>query len=291
MAGRPKRQTVDFFPHYVKWGKTLQILESRYGNDGYAVWFKTLQILGDTEGHYFCAGNTEICAGNTEEWEFLLSKLRVSEDLAIEIYDLLARINTIDRDLWEKHRVIWCQNFVDGLNDVYRKRSISAPERPIFSAEIPITDTENTQRRGEERRGEKRREDNKGQKNQREINYQEIIDLYHKLCPSLPKVRGLSVTRKKSINSIFKSYDDPIELLREIFTKSELSDFISGRIQGRNGHENWKADFGWLLKPDNRIKIIEGKYDNQNNGHKNQKGVFNGNQSQTPNGAFDGIES
>ena len=45
---RPKKQTVDYFPHIIKQGKTMTILENRFGNDGYAFWFKLLEILGST---------------------------------------------------------------------------------------------------------------------------------------------------------------------------------------------------------------------------------------------------
>ena len=44
---RPRKQTVDYFPHYCKCGRTIFILENRFGNDGYAFWFKLLEILGD----------------------------------------------------------------------------------------------------------------------------------------------------------------------------------------------------------------------------------------------------
>ena len=47
---RPKRTTVDYYPHYVKCGRTIYILEARFGNDGYAFWFKVLEVLGENEG-------------------------------------------------------------------------------------------------------------------------------------------------------------------------------------------------------------------------------------------------
>lgn len=47
---RPKKQTVDYFPHFVKGGRTIFILENKFGNDGYAFWFKLLEILGESEG-------------------------------------------------------------------------------------------------------------------------------------------------------------------------------------------------------------------------------------------------
>ncbi|MGK0841011.1 hypothetical protein ACRE5W_28210, partial [Klebsiella pneumoniae] len=72
---RPKKQTVDYFPHYVNSGKTLFILEKRYENNGYAFWFKVLELLGSTNGHI-------IDSRNPDEWEFLLAKTLVSDSLA-----------------------------------------------------------------------------------------------------------------------------------------------------------------------------------------------------------------
>lgn len=121
---RPKKQTVDYFPHYCKHKKTMYIIEQRYGNDGYAFWFKLLELLGDTEGHY-------LDLNDESTWEFLQAKVNLSEDLCIEILSLLAKLGAIDTDLWEE-RVVWCQNFVDGISDVYKKRRVEIPCKPDF---------------------------------------------------------------------------------------------------------------------------------------------------------------
>ena len=123
MAGRPKKYTVDYFPHYAETGKTIYILETRYGNDGYAFWFKLLQRLCKTPGHI-------LDAGNSEEWEFLTAKALITGEKATEILDLLSRLDAIDKELWNKHKLIWSQNLVENLKDVYRKRSLPLPERP-----------------------------------------------------------------------------------------------------------------------------------------------------------------
>jgi hypothetical protein len=52
---RPSKQTVDYFPHYVHHGKTMFILEARWGNDGYAGIYKVMEILGDEPGQYYDA--------------------------------------------------------------------------------------------------------------------------------------------------------------------------------------------------------------------------------------------
>ncbi len=57
---RPKKQTVDYFPHFVKGGRTIFILENKFGNDGYAFWFKLLEILGESEGIFLTLQTLQI---------------------------------------------------------------------------------------------------------------------------------------------------------------------------------------------------------------------------------------
>ena len=129
---RPKKQTVEYFPHYVNSGKTMFILENNFGNDGYAFWFKVLELLGVTDGHvYDCR--------NTADWEFLLAKTHVSEDLANNILKKLADLDAIDSGLWEK-RLIWSDNFVKNLIPVYNNRKSKLPSKPVINSRNDSTD-------------------------------------------------------------------------------------------------------------------------------------------------------
>ena len=121
---RPKKETVDYFPHIIKHGKTITILENRFGNDGYAFWFKLLEILGSTKGHSYRYENTT-------NIEFLLAKTNVSQDKAEKILNLLAELDAIDKELWENN-IIWSDNFVENIEDVYKKRSNGLPQKPVI---------------------------------------------------------------------------------------------------------------------------------------------------------------
>ncbi|MSU01886.1 Lin1244/Lin1753 domain-containing protein [Tissierella pigra] len=129
---RPKKETVDYFPHFVSSGKTLFILEQSYGNDGYAFWFKLLELLGNTDGHYYDCSNVPA-------WKFLLAKTRVEEEKAIEILNMLAELEAIDRDLWEE-KIIWSDNFVNNLSPVYSNRKSDLPEKPVIASSNDSTD-------------------------------------------------------------------------------------------------------------------------------------------------------
>lgn len=127
---RPKKQTVDYFPHYCDHKKTMFILEQKYGNDGYSFWFKLLEILGKYEGHF-------INLNNTGEWEFLTSYTRLADDTCCEILNLLAKLEAIDQELWQQ-KIVWSQNFVNGIADAYRNRRTDTPNRPDYLLQKPI---------------------------------------------------------------------------------------------------------------------------------------------------------
>lgn len=120
---RTATNTVEYFPHIAKDGKTLFILEGQYGNDGYAVWFKLLSILALSENHFYDASDET-------NWQYLVAKCRCNEITVTEILSLLANLGNIDKKLWENDKIIWCQAFVDNISDVYAKRKRPLPNKP-----------------------------------------------------------------------------------------------------------------------------------------------------------------
>lgn len=129
--GRPQKQTVDYFPHYVIGSRrTISILENRWGNDGYAFWFKLLELLCITDGHSFNLSTVP-------NQEYLYSFTKTEAETAEKIIEKLVDLENIDRELWEKHRIIWCQSLVDNLKGLYDKRTTSIPLKPFFEENIP----------------------------------------------------------------------------------------------------------------------------------------------------------
>jgi len=126
---RRRKQTVDYFPHICKHAKTMFILEQRYGNDGYAFWFKLLELLGTSEGHF-------IDCNDLSTREYLQSVTRTDANICTEILNLLSNLQAIDTQLWETSCIIWSDNFVKGLSDVYRNRRVENPIKPpIYTQE------------------------------------------------------------------------------------------------------------------------------------------------------------
>ena len=126
---RPRKQTVDYFPHMCTHGKTMFIIEQKYGNDGYAFWFKLLEMLGSAEGHY-------LHLENGPDWEFLQAKTHIEADKCEELLDLLAKLDAIDSELWEQ-KVVWSDKFITNVSDAYRNRKVEIPNKPSFLRKKP----------------------------------------------------------------------------------------------------------------------------------------------------------
>lgn len=139
--GRKQSNTVDYFPHYVDQGRTVYILRSQFGNNGYAFWYQLLECLCETENHYYDCHEQPA-------WQYLLARTGVDEETATAILNILVTLQKIDPELWEK-RIIWCSNLVRNLGEVYRKRQRPLPqkpstnEHPVSATENPISATEN----------------------------------------------------------------------------------------------------------------------------------------------------
>lgn len=127
MAGRPVKCTADYFPHQANAssGKTVAILENRFGAEGYAAWFKLLEIITSSRNHI-------IDVRNAEAVEFLAARMKLQPDRLREILDKMADLQAIDTELWTVG-VIWSQNLVDNLSSLYDRRRQDIPHKPDIS--------------------------------------------------------------------------------------------------------------------------------------------------------------
>lgn len=139
MAGRKDKLTVTYFPHYVNHGKSLFIIETKFGHEGYAVWFKTLELLGASENHF-------IDIRNECDFLFVCSKLNLNPERLKEIYNLFAKLGCIDQELYDKS-VIFSQKLIENVADVYeRRKSKSWTREQILIHLFGIVDDKNNLR-------------------------------------------------------------------------------------------------------------------------------------------------
>lgn len=80
-----------------------------------------------------------------------------------------------------------------------------------------------------------------------------MVDLFHSICVSYPRVRSLSEARKKAISARLKTYT--MEDFKTVFENAEGSSFLKGA-----NDRNWSANFDWLIADKNMAKVLEGNY-------------------------------
>jgi len=132
---RPKSNNVDYFPCYCKDGKTLYILESRWGNNGYAFFYKLWKRLGDADFHY-------IDLRPLDNWEYFRAKMGVSDTETTDILNKLAEMGVIDAELWAQ-KVIWSDSFIESVKDVWIKRKQLIPQKPELLSQKPELQNQN----------------------------------------------------------------------------------------------------------------------------------------------------
>lgn len=95
----------------------------------------------------------------------------------------------------------------------------------------------------------------------------ELVSLYHRHLPTLPRVEILNDTRRKQLAARWREVvadeeiaraDDPkiagIEWFGWFFEHAAKSAFLTGKAK------DWRASFDFLVAPSNFAKVIEGNY-------------------------------
>lgn len=100
----------------------------------------------------------------------------------------------------------------------------------------------------------------------------QIVDLYHQILPELPKVTLITTARQSSTRSRwrdlygakdFETLEQGLNVFREYFEIVKSRDFLMGRCKPSGGREvPFRADYDWLMKQANFLKVCEGKYAN-----------------------------
>jgi len=112
---RPERNNVDYFPFICEDGNKMFYIEETYGNDGFAVFVKILRELAKTNYHYLDLSKPTTIM-------FLSAKCKVSKETLTSIVKDLVDLGKFDSVLWNENKIVWCQDFVDSIQDAYFKR-------------------------------------------------------------------------------------------------------------------------------------------------------------------------
>lgn len=90
--------------------------------------------------------------------------------------------------------------------------------------------------------------------------YDEILELFHRTCPSLPSISSLTPQCKKKIHHLWTYLEqkgkNALHTFKQAFAKVEASDFLCGRTS----KSTWCAVLDWILQPKKFFDILSGKY-------------------------------
>jgi len=93
--------------------------------------------------------------------------------------------------------------------------------------------------------------------------HQEIIEIYHQTLPAHRRVVAWTEKRKAALKARWRENKSRqnLDWWKKYFQRVANSDFLSGKIPGRNGNKPFLADLEWLINSSNLVKLLEGKYD------------------------------
>ena len=253
---RPEKNTVEYFPFICEDGKKMFYIEETYGNDGFATFIKILRELAKTNNHY-------LDLSKTTTMMFLSAKCKISKDVLESIINDLVDLEKFDSVLWNENKIIWCQDFIDSIQDAYNKRKnkcityeglllllISLGVRkPILKSK---NNTYNTQTILEDTIQEENKEKktiiNKSLLS--EIKISDLEDeemIYFEIAKAYQQLFIKNLTEKNAPaaaqeNAKYKAYVDPIRLMmtKDEVTKEQLTKVFKylGSPQG----EFWKSN-------------------------------------------------
>lgn len=281
---RPEKNTVEYFPFICEDGNKMFYIEETYGNDGFATFVKLLRELAKTNYHYL-----DLSKSTTQM--FLSAKCKVSKETLISIINDLVELGKFDKVLWNENSIIWCQDFIDSIQDAYIKRknkcitydgllhhlnSLGVRKHTLKSKKQP----NNTQTILEETKEEKNILNNsKKLLSEIDISDLENKDLeYFKIALSFRNLFIKNLKEKNAPaadqeNAKYKAYVDPIRLMMEKdgVTRDQLK-IVFNFLDSQEGNF-WKPNILSTSKLRDKIQrlILESQKTSKHNDQKKEK--------------------
>ena len=112
---RPERHDCDYFPFYARDGKTLFILEDKYGCKGTGFFTNVMRFLTLREDHWFSIQDDS-------DRMYFFSKCKCDEESGVDMLNIMAKTRKIHTSLWVSSAVITSPDLLESLKDAYRKR-------------------------------------------------------------------------------------------------------------------------------------------------------------------------
>lgn len=159
------------------------------------------------------------------------------------------------------------QQIRTAINKLQSTREITSNKTPLgtlFTINMLIDEKKSTSKTTEDQpqnnqgstSNQPEKQSQKPKTKNKDNDYEEIKRLFNAMPTEFTEVKSLSSKRKSHIAARIK--DHGIEKLGEVFRLASESNFLNG-----DNPSGWKANFDWILNPNNFIKILEGNYVNK----------------------------
>jgi len=255
---RPTKQGIDFFPVDCEFDDKTQMYLIEKGGIGLSVLISVWQMIYSNEG-YFIVNNMDL---------HLLIKRRIDVDIneVSDCINVCLRRNLFCTDLHKKYSILTSAGIQRRFfMAASKKKSVQIVSKYVLGGVNACgnwvnADGNATKGKEEVKVKEKVKEDIGGRPP--DCPHQEIIKIYHKILPMCPRVSQWTETRAKLLKSRWAELaqrQDP-EWWAAFFRHISESIFLTGNAPGRDGQRPFVADLEWILKLNNFVKIIEGKY-------------------------------
>lgn len=224
--------------------------------DKYAIivcWFKLLCLAGKQNNSGVFTMNNRIAY--TDEMLATIFRMPLpTVRMSLQAFEQFGMVEIIDGVItipnWGKHQNLdqleskkeYMRNYMKGYREKQKALTAGKPSCKTNSkANVSQAEEDKEEDKDIDREEDKR------------VYCQQIVDLYHSICKSFPKIRSLSDARRKAINARLKAYR--LEDFRTVFENAENSSFLKG-----SNDRNWSANFDWLIADKNIAKVLEGNY-------------------------------
>jgi len=152
------------------------------------------------------------------------------------------------KDLEKEQQIIQHKNNVTQILTIVNYEQYQKKEQQL----IQQKDSKKTARKQQENVN-----DNDNKDNNEKINtsdYELVKNQFNAICKKLPSVSALNDKRKSAIKKLLFDYSQ--ETIAAVFKKANDSNFLTGATG------TWRANFDFVIKADNFLKIQEGNYSN-----------------------------
>jgi hypothetical protein len=259
------KKLIEYFPHDYKARTDPKLIKLRMkkGFAGLGIYWSLIELLYEANGYMELA-----------EVYVIAFELGCTQDEVLEIIEFEDLFIFLDKQ----------KQYADSPKQAYfysnERVLLHLSEREKVSKQAAInankrwqSDRNATAMRGQSNRNankeKKKKEENKKGKEQEEKDFQAVLDAFRAACvPPMPNITILNEQRRGQLRRRIKEHG--LQAVLKAMEKAGASDFLTGKVK------DYIANFDFLIKKANFIKLIEGNYDNKKpNKQRNSENDYN----------------